>query len=160
MRVRRQLLRFLLRRLTQRLFFPTILTGVHLLPGEVRSYKTLYWCYGLPHNGQVLHLHVAEGLLILFVREGTPAWEVGSLPRDNLGKELEMPYTGYQTTKQMSVRSHPGRQVVKLPLWLGVALLLICASASWTTRFTLRTLLIALTLVGVLFGLAVYVTRK
>ena len=38
----------------------------------VRSYKTLYWCYGLPHNGQVLHLHVAEGLFILFTEKGCP----------------------------------------------------------------------------------------
>jgi hypothetical protein len=126
----------------------------------VRSYKTLYWCYGLPHDGQVLHLHVAEGLFILFDREGLPAWEVGSFPRANLGRELEKPYTGYQTTKRMSVRSHPGRQVVKLPLWLGVGLLMICASASWATRFTLRRLLIVLTLISVLFGLAAYVTRK
>lgn len=126
----------------------------------MRSYRTLFWCYGLPHNGQVLHLHVAEGLLILFVREGSPAWDAGSLPRVNLGRELEKPYTGYQTTKRMSVKSHPGAQVAKLPLWLGVGLLLICASASWATRFTLRTLLIVLTLLAVLFGLAAYVVRK
>jgi hypothetical protein len=114
----------------------------------------------LPHNGQILHLHVAEGLFILFDREGLPAWEVGSLPRENLGKELEKPYTGYQTTKRMSVQSHPGRQVAKLPLWLGIAMLLICACASWSTRFTLRRLLIVLTLISVLFGLAAYGVRK
>jgi hypothetical protein len=126
----------------------------------IRSYKTLYWCYGLPHDGQVLHLHVAEGLFIVFDREGLPAWEAGSLPRKNLGRELEMPYTGYQTTTRMSIQSHPGKQVVRLPLWLGIAMLLIGACASWTTRFTLRRLLTVLTLISVLFGMAAYAVRK
>ena len=50
--------------------------------------------------------------------------------------------------------------MAKLPLWLGIALLIICACASWSTRFTLRRLLIVLTLISVLFGLAAYVVRK
>jgi hypothetical protein len=37
LRVRRQLLRFLLRRLTKHLIFPLILTGVQLLPGAIPS---------------------------------------------------------------------------------------------------------------------------
>src|SRR6476659_2059255 len=89
-----------------------LLACVLLVVLWMRSYRTLYWCYGLPHSGQVLHLHVAEGLLILFVREGSPAWDAGSLPRVNLGRELEKPYTGYQNTKRMSVKSHPSTQVL------------------------------------------------
>src|SRR5437660_344640 len=107
------------------------LSSVLLIVLWVRSYGTLYWCYGMPHNGQVLHLHIAEGLFILFVRQETPAWEAGSLPREDLGQELNEPYTGYQTPTMMSVRAFPGKQIVKSPLWLAVVMFLVCAFLPW-----------------------------
>jgi hypothetical protein len=131
--------------------------AVILLILSASSYRTIYWCYGVPHNGQVIHLQVAGGLLILFVREEKSAWEAGSVPRKYAGEELIRPYTGFENLSSMSVRAFSGKELASLPVWLVPIVFLICATGSWLTpTFSLRTLLIATTLIAVGLGLVVW----
>ena len=57
----------------------------------------------------------------------------------------------------------PGLWYVGIPLWFPAllsALLGLIFVPSWSTRFSLRTLLIATTLVAVVLGLAVYAAKR
>ena len=50
---------------------------------------------------------------------------------------------------------------IRIPLWLPVMILLLLATASWLpSKFSLRTLLLATTLVAVMLGLIVFATRR
>jgi len=55
----------------------------------------------------------------------------------------------YETTKQQGTR-------LRFPIWFLVLLSAIAVATPWIRRFTLRTLLIATTLVAVVLGLIVY----
>jgi hypothetical protein len=54
----------------------------------------------------------------------------------------------------------PGQFFVCAPHWLLALTSVAIGAASWIRRFSLRTLLIATTLVAVMLGLIVYVTRQ
>jgi hypothetical protein len=61
-------------------------------------------------------------------------------------------------TREVQIRPNTG---ISLPFWLPTISLLALSVSRWLrSRFTLRTLLIATTLVALVLGLAVYVTSK
>jgi hypothetical protein len=133
-----------------------IWAAVLLIVLWIRSYATIYWCCGMPHSGRVVHLQAAGGLAILFVRQETPAWEAGNVPRKYAGQDLIRPYTGFETPPMMAVQALSGKRVARLQVWLGAVLPLVCAMIPWASRkFSLRTLLISITLVAVVSGLVV-----
>src|SRR3954465_7996842 len=61
------------------------------------------------------------------------------------------------TLKQVQFDLTPGRELIKLPDWLLLVVSIAATGAPWLgSRFSLRTLLIATTMVAVVLGLAVY----
>jgi hypothetical protein len=125
-----------------------------------RSYKTFYWCYGLPHGDNVVHIQATQGMIILFVRQNfrPPAWEIGSVPLKGFGgQDLTRACTGIRNGITITL----GKVVARLPVWLVALLMLVCAMVPWeVSRFNLRTLLLAITTVAVVLGSAVYAARK
>jgi hypothetical protein len=130
---------------------------VLLLVLWVRSYSILYWCYGLPHGGEVFHLQAAHGKALLFNRQEAPGWKMGSIPLQNCGAELFMAYQGYYSGSYINVEVYGGNAIASFPIWPWLIAVLLVTIAPWLpNRFTLRTLLIAMTLIAAVLGLIVW----
>src|SRR6185295_18129822 len=126
----------------------------------VRSYTIMDWCYGLPHAGNTFHLQSAHGRAILFERQETAKWEMGSVPLKNCGQELRLPYTGSYSASMISIKALGGNRIATVPLWPLLIGVVLAATAPWLRwRFSLRTLLIATTLVAVVLGLIMVAMR-
>jgi len=93
--------------------------------------------------------------------DGQPLWVNGSIALTELWPEHVEPlaFTGLG----FGVRHLPDRSIVFLPYWFLAIAMATSASLPWVSRcrwrFSLRTLLIATTLVAVVLGLIVYVSR-
>jgi hypothetical protein len=133
-------------------FSATCLTAcVLLIVLWVRS----YWCYDLKQAGRITSanglLHVGREVIITAFADLTPT-------RPKITKNL----FGFHTIKSVGVTAEPvGGAGITLPYWLLVMSMLALGVAPWLRwRYTLRTLLIAMTLVAVVLGAAVWLARR
>jgi hypothetical protein len=114
----------------------------------VRSYQTLdvYKPYG--HE-----IQVAIGRVLI-----DETWVRSTAPPVKTSEATEPDHSSVRvTTVQEFVSAGTG---VRVPFWLPTTVLAIFAVIPWLPRrFTLRSLLIATTLVGVLLGIAVWLSR-
>jgi hypothetical protein len=118
----------------------------------VRSYwhnVRLFQYHGAGPQGSFVHseCNSSSGKLA-FALKRSPA-QVSRLP--------EYEFAGFQTVNQS------GRLAIQMPLWFPVLLTTVLAAlpwCRWSKRFSLRTLLIATTLVALALGLVVYATSS
>ncbi len=105
-------------------------------------------------------IYSSHGCLVYYV-PGTPlppntyAWQ------SDFGSEFWLQVSDPRIASIPRVHHHPQEMWISLPYWLLVGLCAVFTAAPWFRwRFSLRTLLIATTLIGVVLGLAVYAARK
>jgi hypothetical protein len=134
----------------------------------VRSYSALEsWLCGS------LHIQSAHGKLIIFevsniqilkalIQKTNPEFNgYSKVPFGRFTPSIELS-NGIAGSPKFSVR-FVGKRVWIIPFWVAIAITAILpvpAWIKWNLRFSLRTLLIATTLVAVVLGLAVYAARS
>jgi hypothetical protein len=139
------------------------LVAVLLIVLSVRS----FWCgYDLiasdAKNGFVLF---AERGVIGVTSPGLPRWSRTELIPETFipGKRAHYKAPGFTGFYVGSDPTGPTYLLIQIPLWF-VVLFVTAVSAlpsiRWSKRFTLRTLLIATTLVAVVLGLVVWAARQ
>jgi len=105
----------------------------------------------------------AKGRIVLWLGEtrslATSIWY--PIPFDHVNMESFDKGTGFETYIQNATsRSGLSRVGIQLPLWFVVLLVAVFTTLPWLRwRFSLRTLLIATTLVAILLGTAVVLSR-
>jgi hypothetical protein len=102
----------------------------------------------------VMSRHGGIGLLL---NDGNPAWSYRNYPADSIVRsEIEM-QIGYKTALGfVQYAKSPGAFRIRVPYWPLVSLSVVFAAIPWLRwRYSLRTLLIATTLVAIVLGLVV-----
>jgi hypothetical protein len=136
------------------------IVAVLLIMLWVRSHNTLESWQGRV-GGRAAHIQTARGRVILFALPRLHDRGYFRVPFKNFGPttELERAITGSEKSCKVLGKMVP---VFILPYWsivvpivLGATLLLV----PWPARFSLRSLLIAVTLIGLLLGLIIATTR-
>ena len=104
-------------------------------------------------------VYSSHGCLVYYV-PGTPGPPSMYAWQPNFGSEFWLEASDVRIASVPRVRLHREEDWITLPYWFLVGLCAVVAAAPWLRwRFTLRTLLIAMTLVALVLGLAVYATR-
>lgn len=125
----------------------TVCCGIAVL--FVALWVRSYWCADYL-DGPLLVGSMQGKLTFIKMNEPSP-WKVVKLPLSSMPPAGSTSSWGYTTNFRSSA--------VHFPHWLLVAILAIIAAMPWlrfSKRFSLRTLLIAMTLVSVVLGVVVY----
>ena len=131
----------------------------------VRSFSKVDSCRCPIKQHSTLHIQLASGRIIAFAIPYSGGWKTGSIPVEHVGPSdvLKSPVMG--TANNVSFYNGASRIGV-VPYWaafLPVAAITAAISVPWMRRirwrFSLRTLLIAMTLVAVGLGLMVALSR-
>jgi hypothetical protein len=136
----------------------------------VRSYSYLDFCTS-PLGS--LHFQTVGGRAVFFALPDQPNWTAGSRPMETVSPRmaLRQPCAGWPTSDDpprgllgFAIYKQYGlNPAVSAPIWFLVMVAVALGWLPWIAdarRFSLRTLLIATTLVAVVLGLAVYAAGK
>ena len=144
-----------------------LIACVLLIALWVRSYSFLDFCEMNVAHGKTLHIQSVNGRLLLFGLSFNRGSKVGSF---SVGTCAPSPLYNECAVTGAAI---PGGGVsinvmgtgggIKIPIWIPVSLAMALASLPWFPwlrwRYSVRTLLIATTLVAVVLGLIVWATR-
>jgi hypothetical protein len=121
----------------------------------VRSHARHDVVFGQLTSGLCFYLESSPSQLEVFVGHSTFRWAVQSQRYYGTSTETKYPiWTGF------TFRHRPLRYTfVDIPYWSLAGFMAVLALAAAPRRFSLRTLLIAMTLFALLFGLVVYAIR-
>jgi hypothetical protein len=130
----------------------------------VRSYSTFDYAYGPFIGGKAFAANSINGRLSFSVHDpdwfpGARHWDWHSTPSSEMEREVSLAspnHFGFHFFLSSMGSS------VTVPTWFAVAFAAALSAITvlpWKLRFTLRTLLIATTLVAVVLGLIVYAAR-
>ncbi len=125
----------------------------------VRSYSRLDYCK-IPIGA--LHIHTIKGRIIFFALPQRPDWKVGSVPMQYVGHHhvLTSPYSGWKIASGFRISQEAPAAHLQLPFFVPIIVVAAAGIIVWVPiRFTLRTLLIATTLVAVVLGAIVYAVK-
>jgi hypothetical protein len=129
----------------------------------VRSYSLLNFCEMYIGNGKTLHVQTVNGQAALFVLAFNRGWQAGgfSVKSTASSTTYEQPVTGRPIPGGVTVNVMGLRGGARIPIWVLALVPIFIAPFPWLpSRFSLRTLLIATTLVAVALGVVVYATRQ
>jgi hypothetical protein len=130
----------------------------------VRSYTALESWQG-EILGRAVHIQSARGRLILYGLPSVNERGYFRVPLKNIGEttELSRPVLGSRTRSKVLGKAAPLSTVhylwLVLPMVLVTALPLALAASRTSLRFSLRTLLIATTLIAMVLGLVIWASR-
>jgi hypothetical protein len=144
-----------------------ILVCVGLSWSWVKSYSYLHFCQMNVSHANRLHVQSVNGRLMLFILHMNRGLEIGYFP---IPKNLVEPPTYEQAFTGKAVPGginywmwSPLGSGIRIPFWILVpssaALAFVPWLPWWSTRFSLRTLLIVTTLVAVALGVVVWMIR-
>ena len=134
----------------------------------IRSYSALEsW------TGWSLHIQSAHGKLIVFAVPDSQKYKALLRKQDpGYNGYSNVPFNQFKPSTELSVaiagsqaffaRYYDVKRICIIPFWAAVLVLAVLPVASWTKwkwRFSLRTLLIATTVIAVVMGAAVYTMR-
>jgi hypothetical protein len=122
----------------------------------VRSYSRLDFCK-IPIGS--LHFHTIKGKAIFFTLPQRPDFKVGTVPMKYVAHHdvLNSPYSGWSTPTGFTISEEKPAPHFQLPFFIPTIVALFAGTLLWLPcRFSLRTLLIATTLVAVVLGLIVW----
>jgi len=126
-----------------------------------------YWTFQA-REGSLWHVQSARGVLVVFEFPIAQKWQSWSFPVDQIEQAEHLKYyvtgsaipSGPGTMSGSTTVSNIGSPWATLAYWMIALPLTALAAAPWIRRrFSLRTLLVATTLVAVMLGLIVWSTR-
>ncbi len=147
------------------------IAAVLLIAIWVRSYSFFDFCEVPASGHSSLHLQSAHGRVVLFVLPDFHELRIGGVPTPNviLAGELTQPMIGINIPGGISISVPPydSARIHVTPFWLVALIGCILAAIIggipwlpwWSTRFSLRTLLIGTTLVAIGLGLIVWAAQ-
>jgi hypothetical protein len=125
----------------------------------VRSYSTADSCRFPAFNRTLLHIQSGSGQLIAFTFPYSSEWKAGSTPIEHIGPKDVLTTPVISSRQSLKFYNGAGRVAV-VPYWFVISIGGLLAAGSWLRwQFSLRTLLIAATLVAVGLGLLVMMLR-
>ena len=137
------------------------LAAVLLVVLWVRSNRTLDAIQGPVLDPFINHIHSIHGRIYFFRVQPVPRWQVGKVTVSRM--KLAHVHDDQCITGSDQVLSvgGPAGLLCAIPHWTLALIALLGVGMPWfRSRFSLRTLFIATTLVAVALGFVVYATRK
>lgn len=120
------------------------------------SYKWLVICQGSIPGKHACVVQSLHGSMAIYFTQVKLPWTIARTSDDTLPSTSKASRVGLHFT--FKVRNNPGMLTIQMPIWFALLVAGFVAALPWlpiSNRFSLRTLLIAMTLVALMLGLFV-----